>query len=170
MVQFWRTMNVQVNSDKQIAVDTELSTRVEAVLRQALGRFETHPTRLEVHLSDSNSSSKRGLRDKRCLPEARPTKILDGSAKESAGLTRHEKVASKAVEDARLPAGSPEEKKDTPKSKRPAAIAKKTRATSAASSDEASAGSGRSPKKKGIYQARRKAWPAGGRGSAPGRK
>ena len=44
---------------------------VEAEVRRALGRFEAQLTRLEVHLSDSNSSSKAGLRDKRCLLEAR---------------------------------------------------------------------------------------------------
>ncbi len=65
-------MQVQINSDKQVVVDAELSSFIEAEVRRALGRFEKQLTRLEVHLSDLNSSSKRGLRDKRCLLEARP--------------------------------------------------------------------------------------------------
>ncbi len=66
-------MKVQINSDKQVVIDAELSSMVEAEVRRALGQFETQLTRLEIHLSDLNSNSKRGLRDKRCLLEARPT-------------------------------------------------------------------------------------------------
>jgi len=65
-------MKVQINSDKQVVVDAELSSFIETAVRRTLGRFEKQLTRLEVHLSDLNSSSKRGLRDKRCLLEARP--------------------------------------------------------------------------------------------------
>lgn len=65
-------MKVQVNSDKQIVVDAELSGTIEDEINRALGRFEAQVTRVEVHLSDVNSSSKSGRRDKRCLLEARP--------------------------------------------------------------------------------------------------
>jgi hypothetical protein len=60
-------MKTQINSDKQVGVDAELSKAIEADVRHALGTFETRLTRLEVHLSDLNSGSKQGLHDKRCL-------------------------------------------------------------------------------------------------------
>src|SRR5271163_2674834 len=64
-------MKTQINSDKQVVVDAELSKTIEADVRRALGTFETRLTRLEVHLSDLNSSSKQSVQDKRCLLEAR---------------------------------------------------------------------------------------------------
>jgi predicted component of type VI protein secretion system len=216
-------MKVQINSDKQVVVDAELSSVVEAEVRRALGRFETQLTRLEVHLSDLNSSSKRGLRDKRCLLEARPVgrkpvsvafetasveqavrgaagkmkRLLETSFGKSSGLTsqrsarqtkrassssasleklqriqtalsevlnraagdsprleRYMKTASNAVNEARLLVESQNEKAETATSKRTAVPVKRI-----ASVTESSAAGGRSRKKKGIYQARRKAWP-----------
>ncbi len=64
-------MKVQLNSDKQISLSPELSDAVEAAVKRALERFESQLTRVEVHLSDLNSN-KPGLKDKRCLLEARP--------------------------------------------------------------------------------------------------
>ena len=64
-------MPIQINSDKHISVDAQLSSFVEGVLEQILGRFANQLTRVEVHLSDS-SSHKSGSRDKRCLVEVRP--------------------------------------------------------------------------------------------------
>jgi len=62
-------MQIQINSDKNIVMDTKLSGLIEADLHRVLDRFESHLTRVEVHLSDENSD-KSGLRDKRCLLEA----------------------------------------------------------------------------------------------------
>ena len=215
-------MKVQINSDKQVIVDEELSSVVEAEVRRALGRFETQLTRLEVHLSDLNSSSKGGLRDKRCLLEARPagqkpvsvtfetasveqavrgaagkmkrlletsfakssgqtstrsarqakrtsnspvsieklqriqtalSEILDRSTGDSPRLKRYMKTASDAVNEARLVVESQNEKTETIASKRAAASVKATAV------DKRSPAGGRSRKKKGTYQARRKAWP-----------
>jgi hypothetical protein len=64
-------MMIQVNSDKEVVVDRELSLFVKAELRRALGKFARRLTRVEVHLSDLNSH-KPGLQDKRCQLEARP--------------------------------------------------------------------------------------------------
>ena len=64
-------MQIQINSDNHISVDTNLSDSVKSVVEQILGRFDSHLTRVEVHLSDSNSH-KPGLRDKHCLLEVRP--------------------------------------------------------------------------------------------------
>jgi hypothetical protein len=77
-------MQIQVNSDKNIAVDTELTRSVEAEVNRAVGRFENQITRVEVHLSDANSH-KPGLRDKRCLMEARPAGRQPLSVSEEAG-------------------------------------------------------------------------------------
>ena len=64
-------MQIQVNSDSSIAVDSELSRLVESTVNNALKRFEDRITRVEVHLSDVNGD-KFGIQDKRCLMEARP--------------------------------------------------------------------------------------------------
>jgi ribosome-associated translation inhibitor RaiA len=64
-------MQIQINSDKNILMDTKISGLIEADLHRVLDRFESHLTRVEVHLSDENGD-KPGLRDKRCLLEARP--------------------------------------------------------------------------------------------------
>jgi len=64
-------MQIQVNSDSSVAVDSELSRLVESTVNNALKRFEDRITRVEVHLSDVNGD-KFGIQDKRCLMEARP--------------------------------------------------------------------------------------------------
>jgi len=64
-------MQIQINSDKNIVVNAELTRLIEAELNRLLDRFESEVTRLEVHLSDENAG-KSGPRDKRCLLEARP--------------------------------------------------------------------------------------------------
>jgi len=65
-------MQVQVSTDNHIEGGEELTRKVEAVVEGALGRFGDRITRVEVHLSDENSSSKFGDNDKRCVMEARP--------------------------------------------------------------------------------------------------
>ncbi|MEP7273763.1 MAG: HPF/RaiA family ribosome-associated protein [Acidobacteriota bacterium] len=64
-------MQIQVNTDNQIQGTEELTRQVETVVEGAVGRFGERITRVEVHLSDENSSSKSGFNDKRCLMEAR---------------------------------------------------------------------------------------------------
>lgn len=224
-------MKVQTNSDKQVAVDTELSGKIEEEIRRTLGRFETHLTRVEVHLSDLNSSSKGGLRDKRCLLEVRPAgqkpvsvsfetasveqavrgaagkmkrlletsfgkfstqasqlsarrtkrsssssasikklqqvqavlaEILDGEAGESPRLQRYMEAANNAVKQARVLVESQDNEVQSPGVKQVAAPAKNSAARlvkKAAADAEPSAAGGRSRKKKGTYQARRKSWP-----------
>jgi ribosome-associated translation inhibitor RaiA len=64
-------MQIQINSDKNIVVNAELTSLIEADLHRLLDRFGSEVTRVEVHLSDENAG-KSGPRDKRCLLEARP--------------------------------------------------------------------------------------------------
>lgn len=64
-------MQIQVNTDNHTEGSAELTRQVEAVVEGALGRFGNRITRVEVHLSDENSSQKFGDKDKRCVMEAR---------------------------------------------------------------------------------------------------
>lgn len=64
-------MQIQVNTTAQVRGGTELTAQVEAVVEGALGRFGDRITRVEVHLSDENSSAKPGTNDMRCVMEAR---------------------------------------------------------------------------------------------------
>lgn len=64
-------MKIQVNSDKSIAGHAELTTFVEGEVSRILRRFAARLTRVEVHLSDVDST-KSGPADKRCMIEVRP--------------------------------------------------------------------------------------------------
>ena len=64
-------MQIQINTDKNISGQDALAQSVEDVLRSDLNRFSDQITRIEVHLSDENSSAKSGMTDKRCLLEVR---------------------------------------------------------------------------------------------------
>ena len=64
-------MEIQFNSDSSVMGTENVAARIEAQLRQKLGRFEERLTRLEVHVGDLNGA-KGGGDDKRCTIEARP--------------------------------------------------------------------------------------------------
>jgi hypothetical protein len=68
-------VRIQINSDKNVAVDTRLIQFVRGEVNRFLKRFGSKLTRVEVHLSDVKSRSKFGISDKRCLVEARPSGI-----------------------------------------------------------------------------------------------
>ncbi|MGY1409402.1 HPF/RaiA family ribosome-associated protein [Luteimonas sp. A611] len=63
-------MNIQLNTDNHIDGTDALESRVTAMLEQSLGRFSSRLSRIEVYLSDTNST-KGGPNDKRCALEAR---------------------------------------------------------------------------------------------------
>ncbi|MFO1096558.1 MAG: HPF/RaiA family ribosome-associated protein [Planctomycetaceae bacterium] len=63
-------MQVQVHTDNHVHGSAELSSRVAADVSDALRHYGPQITRVEVHLTDVNSS-KKGEDDKRCLMEAR---------------------------------------------------------------------------------------------------
>jgi len=63
-------MKIQINTDHNIEGSDELTEQTQAVVESALERFADHITRVEVHLSDKNSSHRGGI-DKRCVMEAR---------------------------------------------------------------------------------------------------
>ncbi len=64
-------MQIQVNTDNHIQGSERLTSHVEMVVEGAIGRFADRITRVEVHLSDENSSAKAGDNDKRCVMEVR---------------------------------------------------------------------------------------------------
>jgi ribosome-associated translation inhibitor RaiA len=65
-------MQVLVNTDHNIEGSADLSSHVEALVQDTLGRFTDRLTRVEVFLADENSAQKGGELDKRCTMEARP--------------------------------------------------------------------------------------------------
>jgi ribosome-associated translation inhibitor RaiA len=169
-------MKIQVNSDKTIAVDASLTRFVEAEVTRVLARFAIKLTRVEVHLSDVDSK-KTGQADKRCLIEVRPAGARPRSASAKAtkmalavdealgkiqrSLTtffgrkgRPAAAVSAAVSPTKkAPVREAVEASPNLETKAKAAV-KKTAAKKPA------APSSRRPKKKGIYQARRKRWPS----------
>lgn len=64
-------MQVQVNTDGNIAGSDELVALVTAIVADDLERWGAQVTRVEAHLSDHNSDKKSTGEDKRCLLEAR---------------------------------------------------------------------------------------------------
>lgn len=64
-------MQVQINTDNTLPGREALLTEIETTVRDRLSRFEDRLTRVEIHLTDEDGSS-RDLNDKRCLIEARP--------------------------------------------------------------------------------------------------
>jgi hypothetical protein len=179
---------IQVNSDRTVVVDARLKDVVRSDVDRILKNFVDRLTRVEVHLSDVNSL-KGGSADKRCLVEARPAGARPLSTSASAdhlataigmalrkmrrALTsffgRRPRGSAAGASTARKKATSKTitPKKATPKASTPrtgddeAVAPTKPSATSAAGQSRAAAKkTGRSPKKKDIYQARRKAWPS----------
>ena len=64
-------MQIQVRTDNHIVGSAELTRQIDAVVANALSHFGDRVTRVEVYLSDENSSQKSGEKDKRCVVEAR---------------------------------------------------------------------------------------------------
>jgi len=64
-------LQIQINTDDNVEGRYDLTAGIEALLREALSRFASQITRVEVHLSDENAQ-KGGIDDKRCMIEVRP--------------------------------------------------------------------------------------------------
>ena len=63
-------MQIQINTDHNIQGYESAAASVRDTVENALRRFSSQITRVEVHLGDENAS-KRGGDDKRCMMEAR---------------------------------------------------------------------------------------------------
>lgn len=64
-------MQVLLNTDPNVDGRVQMSEHLEAVVKDALGRFGEHITRVEAHLADANSSAKTHANDIQCTLEAR---------------------------------------------------------------------------------------------------
>lgn len=63
-------MTIQINTDKNINGDERKHDFFSAQISEELKRFESHITRIEVHLKDENGK-KEGFNDMSCVLEAR---------------------------------------------------------------------------------------------------
>ncbi len=63
-------MKVQFNTDKTINGDADNQAYFSDMISKKLDRYDSHITRIEVHLSDENGK-KDGSNDIKCLLEAR---------------------------------------------------------------------------------------------------
>jgi ribosome-associated translation inhibitor RaiA len=63
-------MHIQINTDDSIQCNPTLTELVSATVEHALKHHQDQITRVEVHLADENAG-KHGLRDSRCMLEAR---------------------------------------------------------------------------------------------------
>jgi ribosome-associated translation inhibitor RaiA len=162
-------MKIQINSDKTIAVDASLTRFVEGEVDRVLGRFAVRLTRVEIHLSDIDNR-KTGKADKRCLIEVRPMGAQPLTA--SAQATKMPSAIGEALGKMQRALttffgrkGRPASTIETPGATAVKTVAKRTPAVQESAVMKATARkkaqlSPRGPKKKGIYQARRKSWPA----------
>jgi hypothetical protein len=163
-------MKIQINSDKTIAVDASLIRSVKGAVTRALSRFAIRLTRVEVHLSDVGHG-KTGQSDKRCLIEVRPAGagplVVSARAKKvspavGVALGKMQRLLTTFFgRMGRTPAAAPvpvsRAKKTTPAKKKRTTV--KKAAVKKAAVKKSKKLSPRGPKKKWIYQARRKAWP-----------
>jgi ribosomal subunit interface protein len=163
-------MKIQVNSNNTIAVDASLTRFVEGKVRRVLGRFTAKLTRVEVHLSDIDNR-KTGQADKRCLIEVRPAgaRPLSASAKATKMASAIDEAVSKMQRSLTTffgrkgrPAVAVSASVSTVKkgvARKRASSAKKKAAGKKVAVKKPTKLSLRGPKKKRIYQGRRKAWP-----------
>ena len=179
-------MKIQVNSDCTFAVDARLTQFVEGEVNRLLDRFANRLTRVEVHLTDVDNM-KSGNADKRCLIEARPAGAQPRTA--SAKSTKVSSAVDEAlrkmqrslitffgrkerpaatVSRAALAAKEPVAKRSLAKKamvkkalvKRAAVVTKESAKVKKAEAESPTKLRKRGPRKKRIYQARRKPWPA----------
>ena len=86
-------MQIQINTDHNIAGHEALASHVSGLVENALNRISDHITRVEVHLSDENSN-KGGENEKRCVMEAR----LEG--RQPVAVTHQDTTVDQAVDGA----------------------------------------------------------------------
>ncbi|MFT5724035.1 MAG: ribosome-associated translation inhibitor RaiA [Bacteroidia bacterium] len=63
-------MIIQINTDKTLSGDKRHQDYFSSQITEELERFESHITRIEVHLKDENGN-KDGVNDMSCVLEAR---------------------------------------------------------------------------------------------------
>jgi ribosome-associated translation inhibitor RaiA len=86
-------MLIQFHTDHNIAGSERQNAYFTTFISEALSRYSTHITRLEVHITDENGT-KEGKNDQRCMIEAR----LEGS--QPLAVTNHADTMEQAVKGA----------------------------------------------------------------------
>jgi hypothetical protein len=88
-------MQIQVNTDKNVAGHEELVRKIEVEVDNVLSRFRTQLTRVEVHVADESSGASTPA-DMRCTMEARP------SGQQPVAVTHHADTLDEACRGAAL--------------------------------------------------------------------
>ena len=88
-------MQIQINTGESVEGREALFKHTEAVVKDALGRFSDHVTRVEIHLSDVNGQ-KAGDRDKRVMMEARIAGRQPLAVSDEAGSLHHRRRLAEA--------------------------------------------------------------------------
>jgi ribosome-associated translation inhibitor RaiA len=86
-------MLIQFHTDHNIAGSERQNAYFTTFISEALSRYSTQITRLEVHITDENGT-KEGKNDQRCMIEAR----LEGS--QPLAVTNHADTMEQAVKGA----------------------------------------------------------------------
>jgi hypothetical protein len=84
-------MQVLLNSDTQIKDHRAMTSYLETVLVESLGRFGGRVLRVDAHLSDDNSAAKTDVDDIHCTLEAQVTGLAPVIAKDKAA-TSHQAI------------------------------------------------------------------------------
>jgi len=84
-------MQVFLNTDTHVDGRHQMAEHLESVVRDALGRFGEHITRVEAHLADANSHVKGTPDEIHCTLEARLTGMEPVVVKDQAG-TAHQAI------------------------------------------------------------------------------
>lgn len=158
-------MKIQVNSDDTIAVDASMTRFVKGEVNRVLARFAKKLTRVEVHLSDVDKR-KTGQADKRCLIEVRPAGARPLSV--SAKATKMAAAVGQALGKMQRSLTTFFGRRGRPAASVSGAVStamkttlgtRKKAAVKKASVKKRTKLRPGGPKKKGIYQPRRKSWP-----------
>jgi ribosome-associated translation inhibitor RaiA len=67
-------MKIQINTDKNVEGSERQESYFSGEIEKSLSRFDDKITRIEVYFADENGD-KFGTNDKKCVIEARPTKM-----------------------------------------------------------------------------------------------
>ncbi|MBC8051635.1 MAG: HPF/RaiA family ribosome-associated protein [Sphingobacteriaceae bacterium] len=86
-------MLIQFHTDHTIAGSERQNAYFTTFISEALSRYSTHITRLEIHITDENGA-KEGKNDQRCMIEAR----LEGL--QALAVTNHADTIEQAVKGA----------------------------------------------------------------------
>ena len=91
-------MFIQINTDNQVASDSERDARLEEQVKQRLARFEDRITDVEIHVSDAQGAS-----DMRYTLEARmagvpPVAVADNGATVDRAVLNAAKKAARALD------------------------------------------------------------------------